>query len=298
MAHKTLVNGTSYDITGGRTLIDGTGYDISKGRTLVSGTGYDIRFLPPVGTPLENFTWEQIDYISASGLGSTYFSVGDRKSVYLSGTAGSLALNGTYDVYIIGFDHNSSIEGMNKIHFQFGFTAGSGGVPICFVDSGYDNAKTSGSWFNMSNASGNSGGWESSRMRNIIIPTFKSCMPSELQNVLKIVTKYSDNTGGGSDIASYVTATLDEIFLLSEYEVYGKRMNANSAEQNYQAQYAYYSAGNAKNRLRHNNTKLKAYWWLRSVDDGKTAYLYVNDEYITSTGTSTYSRGFAPAFCV
>lgn len=49
MAHKTLINGTSYDIKGGRTLIGGTGYDIKKGRTLIGGTGYDISFGTPVG---------------------------------------------------------------------------------------------------------------------------------------------------------------------------------------------------------------------------------------------------------
>lgn len=49
MAHKTLINGTSYDIKSGRTLIGGTGYDIKKGRTLIGGTGYDISFGTPVG---------------------------------------------------------------------------------------------------------------------------------------------------------------------------------------------------------------------------------------------------------
>lgn len=49
MAHKTSINGTSYDIKGGRTLIGGTGYDIKKGRTLIDGTGYDISFGTPVG---------------------------------------------------------------------------------------------------------------------------------------------------------------------------------------------------------------------------------------------------------
>ena len=49
MAHKTLINGTSYDIKSGRALISGTGYDIKKGRTLIGGTGYDIKFGVPVG---------------------------------------------------------------------------------------------------------------------------------------------------------------------------------------------------------------------------------------------------------
>ena len=46
MAHKTLVGGTAYNITGGKTMIDGAIYDIKKGRTLVDGTGYDINFAP------------------------------------------------------------------------------------------------------------------------------------------------------------------------------------------------------------------------------------------------------------
>lgn len=44
MAHRTKINGTGYDIVGGRTRIAGTGYDILKGRTRVNGTGYDIMF--------------------------------------------------------------------------------------------------------------------------------------------------------------------------------------------------------------------------------------------------------------
>lgn len=44
MAHKTLIGGTAYEVTGGRTLVSGTGYDIAIGKTLVGGTGYDVPF--------------------------------------------------------------------------------------------------------------------------------------------------------------------------------------------------------------------------------------------------------------
>lgn len=47
--HKTLIDGTGYEIKSGRVLIAGTGYDIKKGRTLIGGTGYDISFGTPVG---------------------------------------------------------------------------------------------------------------------------------------------------------------------------------------------------------------------------------------------------------
>ena len=48
MAHKTLVNGTAYEVKGGKCLVNGTSYDIKKGRTLIGGTGYDITFVPPM----------------------------------------------------------------------------------------------------------------------------------------------------------------------------------------------------------------------------------------------------------
>lgn len=40
--HKTLVNGTLYEVKGGKCMVNGTAYSIKKGRTLIGGTGYDI----------------------------------------------------------------------------------------------------------------------------------------------------------------------------------------------------------------------------------------------------------------
>lgn len=271
------------------------------GKTIVAGGGRATKpsNLPPIGTALNDMSWEDIRKISDAGLASSYFNVGDRKAVYLNGTAGSLSLNGTYYCYIIGIDHNSAVEGTNRIHFQFGVDALSGGNQITFVDGGYGGGYTSGLYFNMNNANSNSGGWANSRMRTTIIPTFKACLPSDLQAVLKATNKYSDNTGGGSNNASYVTATTDDIFLLSEWEVFGVRKDANSAEQNYQAQYAYYSAGNSKVRYQHSSTGLTAFWWLRSVyADHSIPFCIVTASGSESSSNPSYSYGFAPAFCV
>ena len=255
--------------------------------------------VPSIDPVLDNNDWATISYASENGLAASTWSVGDRKAVALNGTAGSLSLSGTYYCYIIGIDHNSAIEGTNRIHFQFGYTAASGGVHIAFIDGGYNSSYTSGSYFNMNNAKSNSGGWANSRMRTTIIPTFKACLPADLQAVLKTVTKYSDNTGGGSNTASYVTATTDDIFLLAEWEVFGARKYANSAEQNYQAQYAYYAAGNPKSRYRDSSTDSTASWWLRSVyADNSSSFCRVNASGRAFYNTTYFSIGFAPAFCV
>ena len=255
--------------------------------------------VPSIDPVLDNNDWATISYASKNGLAASTWSVGDRKAVALNGTAGGLSLSGTYYCYIIGIDHNSAKEGTNRIHFQFGYIAASGGVHIAFIDGGYGSNHTSGSYFNMNNANRNSGGWANSRMRTTTIPTFKACLPSDLQAVLKTVTKYSDNTGGGSNTASYVTATTDEIFLLAEWEVFGARSYANSAEQNYQAQYAYYSAGNSKVRYSHSFTGPPADWWLRSVRvDSSYSFCRVNSSGSASFNNAYRSYGFAPAFCV
>lgn len=45
--HKTLVNGTAYEVKGGKCMVGGTVYNILKGRTLIGGTGYDVTFEEP-----------------------------------------------------------------------------------------------------------------------------------------------------------------------------------------------------------------------------------------------------------
>ena len=44
MAHKTLIGGTIYNVTGGKTMVRGTTYNIKGGQTLINGTGYNIKF--------------------------------------------------------------------------------------------------------------------------------------------------------------------------------------------------------------------------------------------------------------
>ena len=51
-SHKTMIDGTGYDLKAGRCLVGGTAYSVKKGRVLVNGTGYDIPFSSgiPIGT--------------------------------------------------------------------------------------------------------------------------------------------------------------------------------------------------------------------------------------------------------
>lgn len=256
-------------------------------------------------TTLNDNSWEKIRVISDAGIGENYWSIGDCKEVTLDGTVGDLTpSNYTTYAFIIGFNHNSSLEGANRIHFQLAKTSLSGGTDIALCDSYYN--KTGGG-FRMNTSATNSGGWASSSMRTAICGTSLSSysgtiiavIPAALRAVLKSVTKYTDNTGIGSTAASAVTATTDYFFLLSEYEVFGSITHANKNEASKQAQYSYYSAGNSKVKYNHSATSTAVRWWLRSpLAAAAPLFVVVNPNGNVDYYNVVYSEGFAPGFCV
>ena len=284
------------------------GQTTSGSVNVVSGTTSYSLTLSFVSSTLNNNEWSVIKSVSDAGQGANYWSIGDRKAVTLNGTVGKLSLsNVTTYAFIIGFNHNASVEGTNRIHFQLAKTALSGGTDVCLCDSSYNSTVSTTGYFSMNSSRTNSGGWASSQMRTNICGTSLSSysgtiiavIPAALRAVLKSVTKYTDNTGGGSTAASAVTATTDYFFLLSEYEVFGSISRANSNEASKQAQYAYYSAGNSKIKYKHDGTTTAAHWWLRSPRSSySTNFVRVNTDGTVNDNNASFSLGFAPGFCV
>ncbi len=284
------------------------GQTVSGSVNVVSSTTSYSLTLTFVSSALNDTEWDVIKSVSDAGQGANYWSIGDRKEVTLDGTVGHLTLsNYTTYAFIIGFNHNQGLEGTNRIHFQFAKTALSGGTDIAFCDSSYNSSVSATGYFSMNSSATNSGGWNSSQMRTNICGTSLSSysgtiiavIPAALRAVLKSVTKYTDNTGGGSTAASAVTATTDYFFLLSEYEVFGSISRANSNEASKQAQYAYYSAGNSKIKYKHNGTSTAAYWWLRSLNASSSrGFVRVYTDGDVAASAADNSIGFVPGFCV
>lgn len=228
-----------------------------------------------VSNTLNENDWSVIKTVSDSGQGDNYWDIGDTKTIVINGKVGNFTFNNlSIDAFIIGFNHNSSREGSNRIHFQIGKI---GGKMVGLVDSQYNNYQSSNGYFNMNPNNSNSGGWNNSYMRKTLLgntnsPTsplansLMAALPSDLRAVMKSVTKFTDNTAnGGGNQSSYVTATTDYLWLLAEFEVQGSRTYANSYEKNYQQRYEYYSKGNSKVAYRHSATGSTAWWWLRSA---------------------------------
>ena len=244
---------------------------------------------------LNNTSWATIKQVSDANMGANFWSVGDCKEVTLNGKVsdGLTLTNYSAWVFIIGFNHNAEREG-NGIAFQ-GFKATKNGTPVCLTDSGYNNIKNSGTWFNMNNTKTNTGGWQASLMRKNVMPLIKSAFPSDLQAVIKPSTIFTAPDTGDIEL----TATQDEVFLLAEYELFGTRKHASNQEPNYLKQYSYYSSGNSKVKYRHNATSTAAFWWDRSPRSGSsTSFCVVYTGGSSDFGVANASAGVSPAFKV
>ena len=254
---------------------------------------------------LNDNSWATIREVSSAGLGANYWAVGDTKSIVLNGAVvGYTFSNLTVNAFILGFNHNSAKEGANKIHFQIG-KIGSTAVALC--DSQYNNSGSSAG-FRMNTSNTNSGGWNGSYMRKTVLgnsntPTsplansLMAALPADLRAVMQPVTKYTDNTGNSSNSSGNVTATTDYLFLLAEFEVFGTRSGANQYEQNSQAQYDYYKAGNSRVAYNHSAVSTAVWWWLRSpYCNGSTTFRNVYTDGTSTTGNAYYSAGVRPGF--
>lgn len=284
----------------------------------------DITPLGPVVDPiLNNNNWEVIQEIAQLSEGSSYWSIGDRKSITLSGMIGSFNYsNVSLYVTIIGFDHNSTLEGTG-ITFQLGEqedppSAAPNINRIALLDSYYDTAPSepfTTLCFAMNSQTNNNGGWADSRMRNNICGTSLtssnytviSALPADLKSVLKAVSKYTDSIGNGSvESATNVTSVNDYVFLLAEYEVFGDFTPgyANTYEEYYQQQYAYYrdNTSSYKQRLgfRTSSVSITVKWWLRtpSITSGEFMAVQRSNQGVCAPDTSSHSLGLAPAFVV
>lgn len=260
---------------------------------------------------LDQASWDYISKQSLAGNAKNLWAVGDCKKIKLSGTAGALSLDTELYVYILDFDHDSSTIGGTKDGITFGTfkTALTGGVDVALYSSG----------FGMNTSDTNSGGWKNSNMRYTILGstntqngdatastatspkanTLMSCLPADLRAVMRLMCIYTDNTGGGSNTASYVTTTIDFLPLLAEFEIRGAQIFANSAEKNNQTQYAYFKNGNSKVKYRHDKQSSETVWWSRSpscTTNYGFSYVYGSD--IAFDGSASYSNGVAPIFKV
>lgn len=215
-----------------------------------------------IGDNLNDTDWADIDICGRLGMAQQFFKVGDSKTVNIGGT--------NYEVQIIGFNHDDKVSG------------GKAAYSFQLVDCLNQTQQ-------MNTSNTNTGGWNGSAMRGRM-STYKSQLPAALRNVIKTVKKKS-GTGGGS--SSGTQQTNDDLFLLSEIEIFGTTTYSVAGEG---TQYEWYKAGNS--RIKKVNGSAN-YWWERSPYSGGTnGFCVVNASGSAFNYGASFSRGVSFGFCV
>lgn len=215
-----------------------------------------------IGDNLNDTDWADIDICGRLGMAQQFFKVGDSKTVNIGGT--------NYEVQIIGFNHDDKVSG-GKAAYSFQ-------LMDCLNQTQQMNTSNT-----------NTGSWNGSAMRGRM-STYKSQLPAALRNVIKTVKKKS-GTGGGS--SSGTQQTNDDLFLLSEIEIFGTTTYSVAGEG---TQYEWYKAGNR--RIKKVNGSAY-YWWERSPDSGDTGYFCsVSSSGNANSSIASSSIGVSFGFCV
>lgn len=215
-----------------------------------------------IGDNLNDTDWADIDICGRLGMAQQFFKVGDSKTVNIGGT--------NYEVQIIGFNHDDKVSG------------GKAAYSFQLVDCLNQTQQ-------MNTSNTNTGSWNGSAMRGRM-STYKSQLPAALRNVIKTVKKKS-GTGGGS--SSGTQQTNDDLFLLSEIEIFGTTTYSVAGEG---TQYEWYKAGNTKVKKVNGSAN---FWWERSPRSGAAnSFCAVASDGGAYFGAASNSYGVSFGFCV
>ena len=245
-------------------------------------------------------SWSFIKSATVSGKASSYWKVGDRKEVILKGTVGNKSFrNTTTYCYILGFDHNKSVEsgGAHALHIGFGASALKDGAYIAYVDSKYNFDVSITGYFSMNTSNTNSGGWNSCQMKSTICPAFKNALPSDLKSNIRAVTKWQND--GRSTTGQ---SSSNEIWLLSEMEIFGYASWSNYITN--QVQYDFYKGVTGWSeaptiKYKDTSTSEAVNWWERSATSTSSGHFcYVYEDGDASFDLANRSCGFAPCLCL
>lgn len=222
-------------------------------------------FLFPMTLPMKNLdhiSWRRVDEIANSGKARDFFALGATKKDYMK--------NGFVATYqIIGFDHDDLADNSGKAHITWDM-----------VDLYKDESAM--------RRDGSSVWWDDTDIRSFLNEDFKNAVSDDLAAIVKPVLKKSADRSGN------MQTTIDEFWLKSEQELYGRKFWSYGSEGNW---YEYYAQENI--RYCKKNAKGENDWqWLRSVHaDGSNNFCYVNTSGSAGYNDADYSIGFAPAFC-
>lgn len=215
---------------------------------------------------LDDCSWAEIAMYAQSGMADKVFALGDIKPITLA--------DGTIiNARIIGFNHDhNDIGQINPITFET--------VETLNEDSPMNSECT------------NEGGWGKSTLRSALNGHFFDTMlPEDLRAVIKPTAKLTGTCGRNPKMGK----TIDKLFVLSEQEIFGKKIYSLGEEGHW---YDWYKQENNPYWKSKQNGE-RNWRWERSPRSGNTSYFCgVNGSGSTNGYNADYSYGVSFGFCV
>lgn len=187
---------------------------------------------------LNTLTPSEIQAVVVAGNAALAWDVGDvTANIPVKGTFCGLNVDTNLRAFILGFDHNSTVEGTNRLHLCLGKNVSNKNVA-------FNNLIVS------DNFTGNTlPEYEKWKVRQLLLDSV-SCLPSEWQNVISPCLKWVGTQ-----------SVTDPFWLMSEKEITGN-YNVTSAEQT--QRYTYYDNGNSTIHYSYSNTDTAVMWFTRN----------------------------------
>lgn len=258
------VGGKAQKVTKVYAPVNGVARSVKKVYKGVNGIARQVfEAIPPILPAFADNTWESVIAACQLGLVPDSWAVGDQIPMTIGGVE--------YLVDIIGKNHDD-------------YADGSGKAPLTFQL--HDLYATE---YAMNAKNNNIGGWRDSDMRKKHMPAILALMPPEVQAGIREVNK----VGGTGNMTSATATTQDKLFLLSEFEVYGRTYYSIYGGEG--TQYAYYT--NDNRRVKKING-VAADWWVRSPEKSSVSFIcFVSSDGSAGNRFAGNEGGVAPAFC-
>lgn len=213
---------------------------------------------------LTEYSWATIKQLCDSRMVSQLFSVGDTKAVTLK--------NGDeINLRIIGMYHDVDPYGQP--------------IPITW--------ELCDLWperFYMNKSGTNKGSWEDTDMREWLHSKVRSMLPDELGQIIVPAMKLTRDGGNGEDMIE----TRDALFLLSEQEIFGRKIYSKGGEGRW---YEWYRQENVSYAKKYPDGSF-GWRWERAPDGSSSAgFCYVNSNGNANSYDASSSNGVSFGFC-
>ena len=248
---------------------------------------------------LESYYNGAYDATDIATLKSTYMPIGAKRSISLSAMSATGVSEShhadSYQFTIIGHEHDNlkttSSGGKTKalLTLQTDRILYKNTTDATY-SSNYPSVADEGGYMEPTNTNVN--GWKNCPRRTWCNDVFLAALPAAIKSLVKTVNKL---TSAGNQSAT-IDTTEDDVFLLSEIEIFGTVTNSKAGEG---SQYEYYQTASNICKKPSYTSYASADWWGRSpYASGAAHFCDVDVSGTTGYSGASNARGLAPAFCI